>query len=403
MTTNNPSLSRRSTLIASSEIRDLLRLAQRPGVISLAGGLPDPAAFPIEAIAAAATHAISSDPATALQYGPTEGDDRLRAWVADRHTRQTGRATAIDQVVVTTGSQQALALIARVLADAGDVAMVEDPGYLGALQAFRGDGLALAGVKVDHEGLDSDHLESLLASGVQPRFVYTVPSFQNPTGSTMSPDRRAHLAGLSDLHGFVIIEDAPYAELCFDAAPPPPVASLTDRVVSVGTLSKVLAPGLRVGWVIAAPDVAAAIVRAKQASDLHTSSLSQAIAVELTSQQEWLDDQVAAIARRYRDRAETLHVALVDRFGERLRCTAPRGGMFLWATVHGIDSRALLATAIDQGVAFVPGSAFSVERDLANALRLSFATATTTELVEAVERLGEALDRLDPARVDLRG
>lgn len=395
--------SRRAAAMRSSEIRDLLRLADRPDVISLAGGLPDPDGFPVEEMAAVAADllATTASAAPALQYSSTEGLEPLRAWIAARHAAATGRPTGPDDVLVTTGSQQGLDLLGRVLGDPGDVVVAESPGYLGALQALRAAGLDLVGIDVHRDGLRVHQLADRLDHGLRPRIVYTVPTFQNPTGTTLPDDRRRALAALADEHGFVVIEDSPYAALRFRGEAVRPVAAHSDRVLSLGTFSKTLAPGLRLGWIVGPPEVIEAAVRAKQAVDLHTSGLSQHVALRLVERDDWYDRHVARLAGRYGERAAALRAALVGRLGHRLEVTDPDGGMFLWATPRPgsapIDARALLPLAIEAGTAFVPGDAFAAgdPAPLRGAMRLSFATAPPGELVVAVDRLATAIGQLD--------
>lgn len=392
-------LSARARAIRSSEIRDLLRLADRPGVISLAGGLPDPASFPAEALAEAAADVLRRDPVPALQYSTTEGAPELRAWIARRHAAATGRATSRDQVLVTTGSQQGLDLLGRVLADPGDRAVAEEPGYLGALQALRAAGLDLVGAPVDEQGLDVDHLAASLEAGLRPRLVYTVPTFQNPTGRTLVEPRRRQLAELAERHDLVVVEDAPYAALSFGAAVPPPVAAFGDRVVSLGTFSKTLAPGLRLGWLVGPEQVVAAAVRAKQSVDLHTSGLSQQLARRMVADEDGFDRHVAQVSAIYARRAAALRTALLATIGDRYEISEPAGGMFLWAsprpgTAPHIDTRDLLPVAVEHGTAFVPGAAFAVgtpDSRLAASMRLSFATHEPAELADAAARLAAAI------------
>ena len=392
----HPRLSRRATTLRSSEIRDLLHLTRRPGIISLAGGLPAPDAFPTAALAETAARLITDHPSRTLQYGPTEGDPELRALVADHHTRTTGRPTTSDHVLITSGSQQGLDLLGRVLADPGDTVAVEDPGYLGALQAFAASDLALAPIPMGEDGLDPDGLEHTLGhTPRRPTFVYTVPSFQNPTGTLMPHRRRVALADLADRHDLLVIEDTPYAELTFgEERPPAPVATHSDRVITLGTVSKTLAPGLRVGWMIGPTWLVAAATKAKQAIDLHTSSLGQALAATLLADDEEHRRHLDSVRTAYAERAAALVEAARATLGSRLEITDPRGGMFAWARLPGVDTRALLAVAIEEGTAFVPGAAFAVRADLSDRLRLSFATTDPSGLVQAVVRLGRAVDRI---------
>lgn len=384
--------SRRSRQIETSDIRELLRLTRGSDIVSLAGGFPDPALLPAAEIQQAAVVATSH--VGPLEYGPTEGDERLRTWIAERNTRRTGVLTDPDQVIVTAGSQQALDLVARVLADAGDTVAIDDPGYIGALQAFAAADLALAPIPVVGTGLDVEHLAERLAAGLAPQFLYTVPNFHNPTGTTLGAADRLALAGLADRYGFVIVEDDPYDELCFEGDAPHPLGSYTDRVVSLGSFSKTISPGLRVGWLIAPTPLAPVLGKAKQALDLHTSSLSQAIVTELVTTPGWFEAHVERATRTYHRRAVALHTALTDRLGDTVECAPVDGGMFLWLSLPegaNVDTRALLVDALADKVAFVPGSSFAIERDLRSTMRLSFATVDETDLVHAADRLARAI------------
>ncbi len=378
----------------TSEIRDLLHLANRPEVISLAGGLPDPAGFPIAELAAACAATFADDPHRSLQYGPTEGDAELRQLVAARHRAATGRTTTPDQVLVTSGSQQALDLLARVLADPGDPVGVEDPCYLGALGAFAAAGLTVEPVPTGAEGLDLDELGDLVGARRAPiRFLYTTPTFHNPTGSTLPEPARRRLAALADRHDLLVVEDDPYGALHFDAPPPASLAAHSERVVTLGTVSKILAPGLRVGWMVGPEWLVRAAARAKQAVDLHTSSLGQALALRLLGDGERLAAHLDTVRRSYAERAATLVGALRDTFGDHVEVEMPRGGMFVWARLPGVDTRSLLPYAIEEGTAFVPGDAFAVHAPATDRLRLSFATTDLAGLVEATTRLARAVAR----------
>ncbi|MGD9703985.1 MAG: PLP-dependent aminotransferase family protein [Acidimicrobiia bacterium] len=379
-------LSRRAAGATSSAIRDLLRLVERPGVLSLAGGLPAPDAFPVERIRLAADRALATGGrygVAALQYGPTEGDDELRSLAA---TRIGARA---DEVLVTTGSQQGLDLVARALVDPGDVVVVEAPSYLGALQAFRACEPVFAEVETDAHGMRTDELERLLASGLRPKLLYTVPNFQNPSGATMPVERRRHLAALADRFGFVIVEDDPYGVLRFRGEHLPSVRTFSERVVTLGTASKLLAPGLRVAWLAAPEWLFGSLVRLKQAADLHTSTLAQRIAADVLGDHEFLAAHVRRIGAIYRARCD----ALADAVAESVEVVVPDGGMFLWGRVRadGIDTTELLPRALELGVAFVPGSAFHVGDGGRSSLRLSFSTLTPPELGEAAGRLAASI------------
>jgi 2-aminoadipate transaminase len=320
----------------------------------------------------------------ALQYGPTEGDDELRALAAAR----LGAAVAAD-VLVTTGSQQGLDLVARALVDPGDVVVVEAPSYLGALQALRTCEPAFVDVPLDRDGLCTDVLEERLVAGLRPKLLYTVPNFQNPSGTTLALGRRVHLAALADRYGFVVVEDDPYGVLRFRGDPLPPIRSFGENVVSLGTASKLLAPGLRVGWLAAPAWLLGPLVRLKQAADLHTSTLAQRIVADVLADAPFLAAHVEHVGALYRERCD----ALVDAVDGLVDVVRPDGGMFLWGRMHDgdLDTTALLAIAVERGVAFVPGPAFHVAGQGTDALRLSFSTLTPAELREAATRLGDAV------------
>jgi 2-aminoadipate transaminase len=370
----------------SSAIRDLLEITERPGIVSLAGGLPNPATFPTEAIAAATAAALAEDPVAALQYGPTEGYRPLRRWIAERNGLGLWGE---DQVLVTSGSQQALELATRALVDPGGMVALADPAYVGALQAFRAAGVELAAIPSDADGLRVDVLADRLALGERPTLVYVVANFDNPSGSTLAPDRRVALADLADRYGFWIVDDDPYGDLRWRGACPVPLRDLTDRTITLGSTSKVLAPGLRVGWAVAPVEVHRAMNILKQSADLHTSSLTQQIVHRTLAADGFLDAHLATLRTTYQHQAQHLVGALRAALGDRLIVPDPDGGMFLWCELRAADAdtAALLAPAVERGVAFVPGAAFGVEDLHPRRMRLSYATAGTAGLDLAVERL----------------
>ncbi|WP_421121785.1 PLP-dependent aminotransferase family protein [Aquihabitans daechungensis] len=370
----------------SSAIRDLLEITERPGIVSLAGGLPNPATFPSEALARAAAAALAADPSSALQYGPTEGHRPLRRWIADRnHLGPAGE----DRVLVTSGSQQALELATRALVDPGGLVALADPAYVGALQAFRAAGVELAAIPADGDGLRVDVLADRLAKGERPTLVYVVANFDNPSGSTLAAERRTALAELADRYGFWIIDDDPYGDLRWRGEAPVALRDLTDRTITLGSTSKVLAPGLRVGWAIAPVEVHRSLTILKQSADLHTSSLTQQIVHRTLAEDGFLDAHLATLRTTYRLQAQHLVDALRTELGDRLVVPEPDGGMFVWAELRapGADTAALLAPAVEHGVAFVPGAAFGVEDLHPRRMRLSFATADPDALDLAVARL----------------
>lgn len=372
----------------SSVIRDLLRLVDRPGIISLAGGLPAAESFPVERIREATRRALDTVATyghAALQYGPTEGDTALRGVLAAR------QAAAVDEVIVTSGSQQALDLVARALVDPGDVVVVESPAYLGTLQALRTRSPQFEPVVCDRNGLDVEVLAQRLSDGLRPKLVSVVPNFQNPTGSVLSLDRRRTLLDLSARYGFVIVEDDPYGPLRFAGEPLPSLWELGGAgglVVSLGTASKLLAPGLRVGWACAPSWLMPSLVRLKQSADLHTAGLGQMIVGDLLGDVAFMDAHHRRLAEVYGSRCR----ALADALEGHAQFDRPDGGMFLWAATPGKDTAAALERAVAGGVAYVPGSAFGVDGGFPDRLRLSFATAPMTAFPAAVDRLVAALD-----------
>lgn len=377
--------------IESSAIRDLLTITERPEVISLAGGLPAPEAFPAAVIAEEVAALLAEDPSV-LQYSTTEGYSPLRAWAAE-HLFDFADP---DSVVVTHGSQQGLDLLARAVLDPGDVVAIADPGYVGAIQALRLSGASLMGVPGDEHGMDVDALASRLAGrgGVRPAMVYAVANFHNPSGGTLPLERRRALAELAEHYGFLIVEDDPYGELRWRGEPVPSIATFTSRVASLRTVSKTLCPGMRVGFVAAPPALRQALVLMKQAVDLHTATLAQRTVHRVVTRPGFHDAHIARLRPLYQERADALCAALRTTLGSRVEFTEPEGGMFVWCRLPGVDTAALLPRAVDAGVAFVPGRAFAVSQPHSghtDELRLSFATSTPAELAEGVRRLARAL------------
>ncbi len=383
-----PRLAARTDRFVASAIRDLLQLAERPEVLSLAGGLPDGSMFPVDRLAVAAARATATTcryGSAALQYGPTEGLEAFREWVAAGSLVHAALGP-VDEYIVTTGSQQGLDLIARCLVDAGDTVVVEDPVYFGARQVFVAAGAQLVGVPVDVDGLDVDRLASRLHGGLRPRLVYTVPHFQNPTGATLHPRRRIELAALARRFGFVVVEDDPYVAIDFEGRRHDPIGALApDHTVTLSSASKVLAPGLRVGWLRAPAWLHRTLVLAKQSVDLHTSGLDQLVALDVLRDDTFMAGHLATLRAVYAAKGHALHAALDGLFATR----APTGGMFLWGTATD-DTSAMFEPAISAGVAYVPGRAFGVEIERSHQLRLSFATLTTDELEVAAARLRAA-------------
>ena len=361
----------------------------------MAGGLPAPESFPVDRLRLAADTVLVGTGrygSEAIQYGPTEGIPALRQWVAETYQSRGGECRAED-VLITTGSQQGLDLLSRALVDPGGDVVVEAPSYVGALQALASSEAHLVPIAADRDGLRTDLLEEQLAAGLRPSLCYVVANFQNPSGATLSLDRRRHLAALADQFGFVIVEDDPYGALRFRGSPLPPVRSFTTLAVTLGTVSKLLAPGLRVGWLAAPPWLHGPLVRLKQAADLHTSTLCQRMAVDVLADDAFMPRHLAGLGPFYGERCDALATALERSLAGRAEFDRPDGGMFLWVRLIDarLPARDLLPRAVEAGVAFVPGEAFHVDGSGADHLRLSFATLTPDELTEAAARLASAL------------
>ncbi|MFF2844728.1 PLP-dependent aminotransferase family protein [Streptomyces sp. NPDC058001] len=386
-----PPLAARATAIGGSPVRDILAVTARPEVINFAGGLPAPELFDSEGVAAAFHDVLTRSPARALQYATTEGEPTLRTALAERTTAR-GLPTAPDDLLVTTGSQQGLSLLATVLVEPGDTVLVETPCYLAALQAFAFAGARVVPVPCDDDGIDPDALDALVAEH-RPKLLYAVPTFQNPTGRTLPGERRAAIASVAARRGLWIVEDDPYGELRFEGERVPWIASYPgaeDRTVLLGTFSKVMAPGLRLGWLRAPDAVRRACVVAKQAADLHTPTVNQLAAARYLAERD-LDAHVVRVARAYGERRDAMLGGLGDALPGGATWSRPSGGMFLWARLpEGFDSAALLAGVVEHDVAYVPGAPFFAGAPDARTLRLCFVTHTPDEIRVGLRRLGLA-------------
>jgi 2-aminoadipate transaminase len=387
----------RTAGLRSSAIRDLLKVTEMPDMLSLAGGLPTPDSFPLPDLRREADRLLGEFGPRVVQYSATDGVLDLRRWIADHYSVELGRPVAVDgEIVVTHGSQQALDLIAKVLIDPGDVVVSESPAYLGAVQALELFEPRFEVIPGDEHGMCVEQLAERLAAGLRPKLVYVVPNFHNPSGATLSLERRRLLAALADQYELLIVEDDPYGAIRFEGEPLPPVAAFTERVVHLSTFSKIVAPGFRVGWMIGPPEVMAWVARAKQAADLHTATFAQLLLANVVSQPGWLDAQKARIVPMYRDRCHALVAALHEQLGDRIRFHRPQGGMFLWTEFERVpNTKLLLQHAVDAGVAFVPGSAFTIDQQPDAKARLSYSTLTPDLLGEAVRRLTSAVSVLD--------
>jgi 2-aminoadipate transaminase len=386
-------LSRRLADTQSSPVRELLETAMQPHIISLAGGLPAPDTFDVPGLRAAFDEVLSGpDAVRSLQYSLTEGDlalrERLAAFMGKRGLEATGR-----DILITTGSQQALGLVASALCDPGDTILVEDPTYLAALQTFQLADVDAVAIPGDEHGPDPEALIRK-ARETGAKAAYLIPTFQNPTGRTLTAERRAALAEAAATAGLWLIEDDPYSALRLDGEPVDLLAShpaAGERTIVIQTLSKVLSPGLRIGYLRAPAALRGPLAVAKQAADLHTSTVAQ-LAAERWLARNDLSEHIAGLAAHYRPRRDALLTALSEHLPEASSMTRPEGGLFVWVTLPaGHDAEAILPRAIERGVAFVPGKYFYAGEPEANTLRVSFATATVAELHEGAARLGAAI------------
>jgi 2-aminoadipate transaminase len=390
----NWTMARRAEKMNPSVIREILKVTEKPGIISFAGGLPSPKTFPVEAMLEATQQVLTHDGRASLQYAASEGYGPLREWVAHDLLKQ-GMQVSPDQVLITTGSQQGLDLVAKILIDADSRILVETPTYLGALQAFTPMEPQVVSVDSDDSGVDADDLKAKAsdAAGNRARFVYLLPNFQNPTGRTMTEARRAAVAAVAVEAGLPIIEDNPYGDLWFDAAPPPSLASRhPDGTVYLGSFSKILAPGLRLGYLVAPKALYPKLLQAKQAADLHTPSFNQRIVSEVLKNG-FIDRHVPTIRALYKQQCAAMLAAL-DREMAGLDFTfnRPAGGMFLWARLPaGVDAVGLLPKAVEKNVAFVPGAAFYADHADPRTLRLSFVTASVDQINTGIAALAQAI------------
>ncbi|HJV80715.1 PLP-dependent aminotransferase family protein [Noviherbaspirillum sp.] len=380
--------SERAQQLQSSAIREILKVTVRPEIISFAGGLPSPATFPVERMRAAFDTVLSKEGKVALQYGPTDGYAPLREWIA--HSLSVNGAKIVpEQVLMVSGSQQGLDLLAKVLVDEGSKLLVETPSYLGALQAFSLYRPQFVSVATDDHGLLPDQVASV---GQGARLLYALPNFQNPTGRTLSVDRRLALVETCARLGLPLIEDDPYGALCYRGEPLPKMVTMNpDGVIYMGSFSKVLTPGIRLGYVVAPVPLIRKLEQAKQAADLHTAQLTQMVVHEVVKDG-FLTDHIPTIRKLYSDQCDAMLAALAEFFPSSVTWTKPEGGMFIWVTLpKHIDSMKLLDEAIAEHVAFVPGAPFYANAPQANTLRLSFVTVPPEKIREGVARLGKLI------------
>ena len=390
----------RTQRMGSSAIRELLKYTELPDLISFAGGLPAPDVFPLEEVNAACNRVLHEQGAKALQYSATEGYLPLREMIV-RHSIRYGIKITPENVLITTGSQQALDLLGKIFIDPGDRILVESPTYLAAIQAWKAYGAEFITVPMDEDGMNTDHLEEALRVG--PKFIYVLPNFQNPTGVTLSYERRCKLIELADQYGVPIVEDDPYGQLRYEGEHLPSIVVLDSQfrddgtpcyrgnVIYLSTFSKTLAPGLRLGWVVAPPEVIRKLVQAKQGADLHTATFNQMVAYEV-SHGGFLDQHIHLIRKVYGERRDVMLAAMDRFFPPEVEWTHPQGGLFLWGILPSyMDAADVLKTCIEHKVAFVPGEPFHPTGGGKNTMRINFSNATPDNIEAGIRRMAEAI------------
>ena len=393
----------RARRMGSSVIRELLKLTEQPDIISFGGGLPAPDVFPLEKFREACNYVIDNVGPQSLQYGTTEGYLPLREMIA-RHSARYGIEVCAENIMITSGSQQALDFIGRLFINNGDHVALESPTYLGALQAWNAYGANYVSVRSDENGMIVDELETALRVG--PKFIYVLPNFQNPSGATLSLERRQKLVELADKYGVPIVEDDPYGQLRYSGEHLPSVVSLdgqyrgpnggsySGNVIYLSTFSKLLAPGIRLAWIVAPPEVIRKLVMAKQAADLHTATFNQYVAYEV-AKGGFLDEHIKVIRATYKERRDIMLETMEELWPSQTHWTHPEGGMFLWGVLpEGMDSAEVLKKAIERKVAFVPGASFHPNGGGANTMRLNFSYSSPDTIREGIARMGFLLKEL---------
>ena len=387
--------------VETSAIRELFKLLGKPGIISFAGGFPDSAMFDVEGIRQAADAALKEEPGSALQYGATEGYQPFREQIAALMAGKGVQDLAPEQLIVTTGSQQALDLLGKTMISPGDKVIVEGPTFLATIQCFRLYGAELISAPIDEHGVKTDELEKLIAEH-KPKLVYLIPTFGNPSGAMLSLERRKQVLEMAVRHQTLIVEDDPYGDLYFGDAPPPSLLALSaqvpgsrDWLAHCGSMSKVLSPGLRLGWLVAPPALLANCVMCKQFSDAHTSTFSQATAAQYLKAGR-MPATLDRVRETYGERSRAMGAALRRELGDAVHFVQPQGGMFFWVQLTGAhgkcaDGDVFAKRAIEKNVAFVPGSPFFCSNPDRSTLRLSFATSDVAKIEEGIARMAEAL------------
>lgn len=386
-------IAKRMEGLEGSAVREILKLTQQPNIISFAGGLPSPESFPVDTLREITEKVYMDQGLQVLQYGITEGYKPLLDFLAGWLKTDKKIDANIDEIQITSGSQQGIDLVSRVFLNAGDEVVIESPSYLSAFQVFNLYNAKYISIDSDEDGMKVSQLQELLEEGRRPKIVYTVATYQNPTGITLSMERRKQLVDLADRYNFYIIEDNPYGELAFDGKEVPTLKSLdkNGRVLYLGSFSKIVAPGLRIGYIVAKPEIRKIITVAKQASDVHSSNLPQYIIYEYCKQGH-LTPQIKKICALYKEKRDAMLTALEEFFPPEANWTRPRGGLFIWVELpKACNCTELLALAVSRGVAFVPGTPFFVDNKGQNTMRLNFSNASLDLIQEGIGKLGNVV------------
>ncbi|HKU68468.1 MAG TPA: PLP-dependent aminotransferase family protein [Candidatus Baltobacteraceae bacterium] len=385
----------RTARMRASTIREMLKVTQQPDVISFGGGLPAPELFPTDEIAECTREVMRDVGSLALQYSVTDGIPELRTWVAQRLSGHVGATYDPDDVIIVNGSQQGLDLIAKILIDPGDHIVLENPSYLGAIQAFDAYQARYLAAETDEDGMIPESLDNVLAHAEPlPKFVYLIPNFQNPTGRTLAADRREQIVRICEHYGVPIVEDDPYGELRFAGTHLPSLSSFSREgtIIYSGTGSKIMAPGMRVAWLAMHDrEVREKLILAKQGADLQSGTLAQYVFTQYVSKREAFEKHLATIVQVYGERRDVMHQALTEFMPENVRFNHPEGGMFMWARARGVDTTELLRACTQQKVAFVPGVSFYPQRDVTDGMRLNFSHSTPEKIRIGIERLARAV------------
>ncbi|MBW4828368.1 MAG: PLP-dependent aminotransferase family protein [Clostridiaceae bacterium] len=378
--------------IKASEIRELLKLTQKPEIISFAGGLPAPELFPVEELEKVSSKVLEEQGTTALQYGPTEGYEPLRVEITKR-MEKVGVECKSEDILVTSGSQQGLDFSGKIFLNPGDIVLCESPSYLGAINAFKAYEPEFIGVPTDENGMIMEELEDILKNNDRVRFIYVIPDFQNPSGRTWSIKRRKRLIELANEYNVAIIEDNPYGELRFEGEYYPAVKhyDTEGRVIFLGTFSKIFCPGLRLGWVCAEGEVLNKFVLAKQGSDLQSSTISQMQVAKFLEEYD-IEAHIEKLKKVYKKRRDLMINTMKEEFPEEIKFTNPEGGLFTWVVLpEYMNARDLAVKAIEKNVAFVPGGSFFPNGGNENTLRLNYSSMDDEKIVIGIKRLAEAI------------